>query len=560
MIKLRNFSFRKLLAFMVMLSMVFSFLAVTTAPVLAADDDDEIAITIIGNGVENKVELTMAQLKALPQETHDYTGYNFFPSLQFFKDTTGVKLQTILNQAVLKENATMIKIKSANSSYNYYTKRDLLDLPRYYFPVGEDGSDCLDWPPKDRGSEEGKIPVPTMIAFINGGKLIYGQQTPLEPTCCKGEQIEGLLPGCTIEVTTDTPEKWNMPDAFPDSTTVVPGTEVKLQYGNGSIWHTKMYYTLDGSEPTVKSNIYNISYPIFQPWLNKAIPIDKDITIKARAIGLGKLDSDVVTYDYKLGTLACTVQGAGIKADYAVETLKSMTPVQETYQCIESEQSISLNAKGVMLNTLLLDELGVASNWKVQFVSASGEEYDGGTVQDLKDQQCMLAYEVNGDEISDVSGDETVKIQILRKRDGDNVSAERLKHVNFIKLINVDDKIRIDKVRLLDCNGQSISSVAPGGGYCIEVDTVNAVGTAKDALLIIQLRCGQNVDRTSGGKVVAYIAAQMLIGADGAKSRAEFTLPCDLIGKAYVDVFVWDNIHNKNPLGSENQTLSFNIK
>lgn len=556
-----KFRYNKLLAGVLAISLFFSIFILPAAPALAADD---IVLTIRGNGVERTVQFTMAQLQALEQETHDYSGYNFYPSLQVFEDTTGVTLQTLLDQAGLKAEATMIKIKEPNTSFSYYTRRDLLEVPRYYFPAGEDISDCQNWPPAGRGSEEGKVLVPAMIAFMckdepfYGGKLIYGQQTPLEPTACNGEQFTGMLKGGTIEVTCDDLSKWYTPDAYPDSGWVTPGTEVKLQYGDGSLWHTKIYYTLDGSEPTVWSNIYNISYPIFQPFLNKPIPVTTEpVTIKARAIGMGKLDSDVVTFDYRPGKLACAVQGAGIYSIYCVEGLREMTASQVTYQYLDAGQTVTVEGTGVLLSALL-ENLGAASNWEVKFVTISGQEYDGGTVQDIRDQQCMLAYDVNGASVSDESGDETATIQILRNSGDPNLN--RLQYVNCIKLVNVDDEIIIDDVELLDPDGASITSAAPGGGYCIEVNAINALDTVKNALLIIQVRSGAGAERTGGGKVIGYMAARTGVDVNGGNFRAEFTLPGDVSGTAYVDVFVWDDFIHHYPLGSEDHSLSFAIE
>ncbi len=551
--KFTKFRVNKVLAGVIALSIIFSLLTIAAPAALA---EDEIVLTIKGNGVENTVQFTMAQIEALPQETHDYSGYNFYPSLQIFKDTTGVTLQTLLDQAGLKEEATMIKIRLSNSTYSYYTCRDLLDVPRYYFPQGEDSSDCTVWPPEGRG-EQGKVEVPAMIAFMKNGKLIYGQWDPLEPTACNGEQFYGILKGGTIEVTCEELTQWDTPDAYPNSGSVMEDTEVELQYGDGSLWHTKIYYTVDGSEPTVHSNIYNISYPTFQPHLNKPIPIDGPVTIKARAIGLGKLDSEVVTFNYDLGSLACTIKGAGLNTYYTVETLRVMTPAERTYQCLESGQTVSVNAKGVLLSTLL-DQLNASSNWEVNFIAVNGEKFTGGTVQDIRDQQCMLAYEVNGAEVSDVSGDETVTIQILRN--GSDAGLNRLKYVNAVELVNVDDEITISDVQLLDYTGAATSSVAPGGGYCIEVDSVNQVNTAKNALLIIQVRAGSEAGMISGGQVIAYTAAQTVVDVNGGKCKAEFNLPEDVSGKAYVDVFIWDNFSNYNPLGSDDHTLNFNIE
>ena len=69
----------------------------------------------------------------------------------------------------------------------------------------------------------------------------------------------------------------------------------------------KIYYTTDGISPTIDSLMYN---PIASRWqssradifdtINHPIEITRDTTIKAITIGPGKMDSDVVTFSYKL--------------------------------------------------------------------------------------------------------------------------------------------------------------------------------------------------------------------------------------------------------------------
>ena len=58
-----------------------------------------------------------------------------------------------------------------------------------------------------------------------------------------------------IEVLTTPPEKWDAPQANPPSGTVPPGTMVALSNANND--DDKIYYTTDGSTPTMDSPMYN---------------------------------------------------------------------------------------------------------------------------------------------------------------------------------------------------------------------------------------------------------------------------------------------------------------
>ena len=69
----------------------------------------------------------------------------------------------------------------------------------------------------------------------------------------------------------------------------------------------KVHYTLDGSDPTIESPMYNW---IASRWwssradelntINRPIEITRDTTIKAKVIGPGRLDSDIVTFFYQV--------------------------------------------------------------------------------------------------------------------------------------------------------------------------------------------------------------------------------------------------------------------
>jgi hypothetical protein len=58
----------------------------------------------------------------------------------------------------------------------------------------------------------------------------------------------------------------------------------------------RVYYTLDGSEPSYTSQVYNPSASYFQPELIVPIVLTKTVTVKAFAAGIGKDPSPVITF------------------------------------------------------------------------------------------------------------------------------------------------------------------------------------------------------------------------------------------------------------------------
>ena len=106
-----------------------------------------------------------------------------------------------------------------------------------------------------------------------------------------------------IEVLAAELDKWDSPKANIPSGTVLPvGAEIELSNKNNN--EDKIYYTTDGSTPTIDSPMFNWSASRW--WeqrgdvkgVNKAIEVKKDTVIKMITIGPGKMDSEVVTFKF----------------------------------------------------------------------------------------------------------------------------------------------------------------------------------------------------------------------------------------------------------------------
>jgi alpha-tubulin suppressor-like RCC1 family protein len=117
----------------------------------------------------------------------------------------------------------------------------------------------------------------------------------------------------------------------------------------------------------------------------------------------------------------------------------------------------------------------------------------------------------------------------------------------------------VDKVELLDPSGQSITSVAGQSGYRINAKIANNYCDPKDGLVIVQVRGGDGATATSGGQVLECVGLAGEIPVDGKTVSTDFTMPGNLSGQAYVDVFVWDGWDTMVPRANPSQNLSFTI-
>jgi hypothetical protein len=263
-------------------------------------------LEIAGEGVANPVTFTMAELAAMDQYEHVYSTINTWPTKRWYA-ARGVKLKELFSLAQIREEATLVKFISSDGYDVTLTVRQLLHDKRYYFPGLKENH------PSDGsipGSSEGAEEVEPILALVSAEGsddltrmndrdallFILGQRAVTEQT-----NNLFLKYVTRIEVLTAPPEKWDSPKANIPSETVVPvGTEIDLsnKYNN----EDKIYYTTDGSTPTINSPMFNWSASRW--WdqrddvkeVNKPIKVEKDTVIKMITIGPGKEDSDVVTF------------------------------------------------------------------------------------------------------------------------------------------------------------------------------------------------------------------------------------------------------------------------
>ncbi len=280
------------------------------APMMAFAEPSQ-SIEISGDGVTKPITLSLSQLQAMKQYRHVYSTINTWPSKKWYVGE-GVNLRDLLDLAGIKEDARLLIFTSNDGYAVTLTVKELLKDKRYYFPRLKDNDISDGTIP---GSEVGAVEVEPIVALASteGSKnpddmndmdsllLMCGQRAVTEQT--NNIFLKYIN---KIEVLTTAPEKWDTPRASIDSGEVSAGTLIELSNKRNDA--DKIYYTTDGSTPTVNSQIFNWSAkrwwnqrPDNLESINKPLEIKKDTVIKAITIGPGKEDSDVITFSYQIG-------------------------------------------------------------------------------------------------------------------------------------------------------------------------------------------------------------------------------------------------------------------
>jgi parallel beta-helix repeat protein len=307
---------KKFIALLMVLNLLLGFSSFLTPGTVGAAD---ITVKITGNGVENERTFSLSELEAMKGDENKwvearlYSSINTWPTKKWYA-AEGVKLAALLEIAGIKDEAKLITVKSRDGFKLTFTRKQLLDDERYYFPGLKDNHEYFGEIP---GSTDKKEVVDTILALRsidsdnldgmndkNAPLLVFGQRWVTEQT---NQAFVKYV--SEIEVSTTDPEKWDAPTATPAPGIVPAGTLVRLS--NLTMDADKIHYTTDGSDPTCKSPMYNW---IAKRWwnsrageldeINKPIEITADTTIKAVTIGLGKEDSEIVSFEYQVLDLA----------------------------------------------------------------------------------------------------------------------------------------------------------------------------------------------------------------------------------------------------------------
>lgn len=249
-------------------------------------------LSITGDGVMNPRYFSLNDIKSLETLFSNDRGYveqifsvvNNWPTKKF-QVAKGANLNLLLEMAELKPNAASFRVEALDGYFVELTKDQLLGK-RYCYP------DLL------KGSTKGAKEVKPVVAWAyeTGTKdiskaqnsdlrLIIGQEGIFDVNTAPSVQKISA-----IKVSTKAPDKWSPPSVELESGTLV--------FDHDTMDQVKLHYTLDGSDPTYNSPVYNPSTSYFQPTMNQPIEVAGKGTVKVKAIGYGKESSEVIRFDY----------------------------------------------------------------------------------------------------------------------------------------------------------------------------------------------------------------------------------------------------------------------
>ncbi|MGI6424646.1 MAG: chitobiase/beta-hexosaminidase C-terminal domain-containing protein [Tepidanaerobacteraceae bacterium] len=257
----------------------------TTPPLGPKAPNDDTVLTITGDGIEKELFLSMEDLKGLDKGYIEqcYSIVNNYPTRKFAV-AKGISISYLLGQAGIKDQANCILVEASDGYKAELTKEQLLGK-RYRYPQ------------LISDSTANAVQVQPLLAWAFGEgqdfskagecdlRLVIGQQGIHDVNTAPGVQMVSK-----ITISTKDAGSWERPTAN------MADGEIVLNHDY--LDKVKIYYTLDGSEPTENSQVYNPSTTYFQPDLIKPIPVSGSGILKAKVIGYGKRDSEVLTYEY----------------------------------------------------------------------------------------------------------------------------------------------------------------------------------------------------------------------------------------------------------------------
>ena len=280
---------------------------------------------------------TLDDLKAIAEKEgniqYKFSGYNRNPSFYTFGDENayndvkkvyGPTVAGILADAgVPYTDDQLISFQAADGLVESFIAGDFFK-ERYYFPNGK-----IDVPYKGTvPGEENYAGAQTVVPVIDLHRsddwdtvLRFGQTAPNEQN--NAAFIKYIADGGSITVGDVQTEAWeSITSANYNSGEILPETELQFNIPTKMIGKkVAVYFTTDGTEPYHGDAIYN--YDKYGSVQEIVLPEDEcTVTYKFKAVGYGKLDSEVTTFTYEVKEVAQPAKPSGFAVAAASDGIR----------------------------------------------------------------------------------------------------------------------------------------------------------------------------------------------------------------------------------------------
>ena len=283
-------------------------------------DDQE-----VGFNIDEFSALDAIKVSAWAGRNH-YFSFLQYPS-EGDPDSEGPTVASILTAAgvdidALDDDQLITFIPSDNPKYAAtFTVKQILRTPRYFFP------NSVDLEKGEIATEAqlaGAVETPTIICKMDNtdSRLVFGQVAPNERSVAYS--CKCMSTGGTIEISDQKATQLNndVTASVASGSNVKAGTEIKLD--SETMFTNEIYYTLDGSTPTVETAaLYNYCTKGDYATAKIVVPdITGTFTVKVMQYAYGTNPSAVKTFTYKVGSEPAPVVTPKVKkgATYTVNS------------------------------------------------------------------------------------------------------------------------------------------------------------------------------------------------------------------------------------------------
>ncbi|MGI6361819.1 MAG: FN3 associated domain-containing protein [Bacillota bacterium] len=252
----------------------------------------ENTLSVSGDGINGQVDYDLSQLLALPdaQAEHIYSVINNWPTKKNYA-AKGIKVSAVLQAVGAWDSFQTVTFKSPDGYEMVLTRDQLLDSQYYYPNLENDDTDgatlvepIIAYEYLEDSTDLTEV-APDSFCFILGQRNVFEHNNPAF--------VKNLS---QIIISNEDPGAWEVASTYPTAGKISATEKVKLEHD--SFGMVKIFYTVDGTDPTTESTMYNPS--TYQPELNTPIVLEKDTIIKVLVSGYGKKDSSIETYQFEV--------------------------------------------------------------------------------------------------------------------------------------------------------------------------------------------------------------------------------------------------------------------